>query len=175
MLLSAESITKTYGTRVLLDRVSFYLERGERVGVIGVNGAGKSTLLRILAQAEEPETGTVRRFPGVRLEYLPQNPDFDPAVTVLDQVLQGLNSDARALAEYEARTILTRLGVDRFDQKMGELSGGQRKRESAAVPPWPPRSPGPATCSSWTSPPTTWTARWSPGWRSGCGPFPVRW
>ena len=42
MLLSAESITKTYGTRVLLDRVSFYLEPGERVGVIGVNGAGKS-------------------------------------------------------------------------------------------------------------------------------------
>ena len=133
MLLSAESITKTYGTRVLLDRVSFYLERGERVGVIGVNGAGKSTLLRILAQAEEPETGTVRRFPGVRLEYLPQNPDFDPAVTVLDQVLQGLNSDARALAEYEARTILTRLGVDRFDQKMGELSGGQRKRVALAA------------------------------------------
>ncbi|MDY4181526.1 MAG: ABC-F family ATP-binding cassette domain-containing protein [Pseudoflavonifractor sp.] len=133
MLLSAESITKTYGTRVLLDRVSFYLERGERVGVIGVNGAGKSTLLRILAQAEEPETGTVRRFPGVRLEYLPQNPDFDPAVTVLDQVLQGLNSDARALAEYEARTILTRLGVDRFDQRMGELSGGQRKRVALAA------------------------------------------
>ncbi|MGN8874662.1 ABC transporter ATP-binding protein [Pseudoflavonifractor sp. HCP28S3_F10] len=133
MLLSAESITKTYGTRVLLDHVSFYLERGERVGVIGVNGAGKSTLLRILAQAEEPETGTVRRFPGVRLEYLPQNPDFDPAVTVLDQVLQGLNSDARALAEYEARTILTRLGVDRFDQRMGELSGGQRKRVALAA------------------------------------------
>ena len=89
---SAEQLTKTYGDRVLLDRVSFYLERGERVGVIGVNGAGKSTLLRILAQAEEArDTGTVRRFPGVRLEYLPQNPDFDPAVTVLEQVLLGLN------------------------------------------------------------------------------------
>ena len=133
MLLSAESITKTYGTRVLLDQVSFYLEPGERVGVVGVNGAGKSTLLRMLAGAEEPETGRVQRFPGVRLEYLPQAPSFAPGATVLEQVLLGLSSDARALAEYEAKTILTRLGVPRFDQAVEELSGGQRKRVALAA------------------------------------------
>ena len=133
MLLSAESITKTYGTRVLLDRVSFYLEPGERVGVIGVNGAGKSTLLRILAGAEEPETGCVTRFPNVRLEYLPQNPEFAPGITVLEQVLLGLSTDARALAEYEAKTILTRLGITRFEQRVEELSGGQRKRVALAA------------------------------------------
>ena len=127
MLLSAESITKTYGTRVLLDRVSFYLEPGERVGVIGVNGAGKSTLLRILAGAEEPETGCVTRFPNVSLEYLPQNPEFAPGTTVLEQVLLGLSTDARALAEYEAKTILTRLGITRFEQRVEELSGGLLK------------------------------------------------
>ena len=133
MLLSAESITKTYGTRVLLDRVSFYLEPGERVGVIGVNGAGKSTLLRILAGAEEPETGCVTRFPNVRLEYLPQNPEFAPGTTVLEQVLLGLSTGARALAEYEAKTILTRLGITRFEQRVEELSGGQRKRVALAA------------------------------------------
>lgn len=133
MLLSAESITKTYGTQVLLDRVSFYLEPGERVGVIGVNGAGKSTLLRILAGAEEPETGCVTRFPNVRLEYLPQNPEFAPGTTVLEQVLLGLSTDARALAEYEAKTILTRLGITRFEQRVEELSGGQRKRVALAA------------------------------------------
>ena len=133
MLLSAQSITKTYGTRVLLDHVSLFLEAGERVGVVGVNGAGKSTLLRMLAGVEEPETGEVTRFPNVRLEYLPQNPDFAPGITVLEQVLLGLSSDARALAEYEAKTILTRLGVDRFDQKVDELSGGQRKRVALAA------------------------------------------
>ncbi|MBS5135032.1 MAG: ABC-F family ATP-binding cassette domain-containing protein [Oscillospiraceae bacterium] len=133
MLLSAESITKTYGTRVLLDRVSFYLEPGERVGVIGVNGAGKSTLLRILAGAEEPETGCVTRFPNVRLEYLPQNPEFAPGTTVLEQVLLGLSTDARTLAEYEAKTILTRLGITRFEQRVEELSGGQRKRVALAA------------------------------------------
>ena len=74
MLLSAEQLTKSYGDRVLLDGVSFYLERGDKVGIIGVNGAGKSTLLRLLAGAEEPDGGTVRLDPGVRMEYLPQNP-----------------------------------------------------------------------------------------------------
>ncbi|MBU5436183.1 ABC-F family ATP-binding cassette domain-containing protein [Pseudoflavonifractor sp. MSJ-37] len=133
MLLSAENITKTYGTRVLLDHVSFYLEPGERVGVVGINGAGKSTLLRMLAGVEEPETGTVQRFPNVRLEYLPQSPDFDPEATVLEQVLRGLSSDARALAEYEAKTILDRLSVSDFDQRMGSLSGGQRKRAALAA------------------------------------------
>ncbi len=133
MLLSAESITKTYGTRVLLDRVSLYLNQGERLGVVGVNGAGKSTLLRLLAGAEEPETGSVALDPNVRLEYLPQNPDFDGETTVLDQVLSGLNSDARALAEYEAKTILTRLGVAQYDTPVGRLSGGQRKRVALAA------------------------------------------
>ena len=63
MLLSAEQLTKSYGDRVLLDGVSFYLERGDKVGIIGVNGAGKSTLLRLLAGAEEPDGGTVRMTP----------------------------------------------------------------------------------------------------------------
>ena len=76
MLLSVEQVTKSYGDRVLLDGVSFYLERGDKVGIIGVNGAGKSTLLRLLAGAEEPDGGTVRLDPGVRMEYLPQNPVF---------------------------------------------------------------------------------------------------
>lgn len=58
MLLSAEQISKTYGTRKVLDRVSLYLEAGQKLGVIGVNGTGKSTLLRILAGAEEPGRGT---------------------------------------------------------------------------------------------------------------------
>ena len=132
MLLSAENITKSYGTRVLLDGADLYLNTGEKLGVIGVNGAGKSTLLRILAGAEEPDGGTVARDPNVRLEYLPQNPVFEGRRTVLEQVFAGLSPEARELAEYEAKTILTRLGVSRFDQAVGELSGGQRKRVAMA-------------------------------------------
>ena len=133
MLLSGEQLSKTYGTRTLLDGVSFYVDRGDKVGVIGVNGTGKSTLLRLLAGAEEPDEGTVRPDPNVRLEYLPQNPVFPRERTVLEQVLAGLSDDDRVLAEYEAKTILNRLGVSRFDQKVGELSGGERRRVALAA------------------------------------------
>ena len=133
MLLSAERLTKTYGTRVLLDGVSFYVEPGDKVGIIGVNGCGKSTLLRLLAGAEEPDEGTVRPDPNVRLAYLPQNPVFPGEHTVLEQVLLGLDGEDRTLAEYEAKTILNQLGVPRFDQKVGELSGGERRRVALAA------------------------------------------
>jgi ATP-binding cassette subfamily F protein uup len=132
MLLSAEQIEKTYGTRAVLDGVSFYLDRGDKVGVIGVNGAGKSTLLRVLAGAEEPDGGAVMRYPNVRLEYLPQDPSFEGENTVLEQVFAGLSPEARELQEYEARTILTKLGMTDFGQRVGALSGGQRKRLAMA-------------------------------------------
>ena len=133
MLLSAEQLHKSYGTRVLLDNASLYLERGDKVGVVGLNGAGKSTLLRLLSGAEEPDGGTVRLDPNVRLEYLPQNPVFPGEHTVLEQVVLGLSGDDRALAEYEGKMILSRLGVSRFDQPVGQLSGGERRRVALAA------------------------------------------
>lgn len=132
MLLSAEGLIKTYGTREILNGVSLYLDRGDKVGVIGVNGTGKSTLLRILAGTEEPDAGSVKRDPNVRLEYLSQAPAFEGSRTVLEQVFAGLSPEARELQEYEARAILTRLGVREFDRPVGELSGGQRKRLAMA-------------------------------------------
>lgn len=133
MLLSAEGIGKSYGDRTMLHDVNFYLERGDKVGVVGVNGTGKSTLLRILAGVEESDRGTVSLDPGVRLEYVPQNPELNMEDTVLELVLRGLGSDARALAEYEAKTILTRLGLSQFDRTVGQLSGGERRRAALAA------------------------------------------
>ncbi|MEG1430326.1 MAG: ABC-F family ATP-binding cassette domain-containing protein [Oscillospiraceae bacterium] len=132
MLLSAENITKSYGARTLLDGVSLYLDRGQRVGVVGVNGTGKSTLLRILAGADEPDGGTVSRDPNVRLEYLPQIPEFDGDNTVLEQVFAGLSPEARLLAEYEAKTMLTRLNLTKFDARVSTLSGGEKRRVALA-------------------------------------------
>ena len=133
MLLSAEGIGKSYGDRTMLHDVNFYLERGDKVGVVGVNGTGKSTLLRILAGVEESDRGTVSLDPGVRLEYVPQNPELNLEDTVLELVLRGLGSDARALAEYEAKTILTRLGLSQFERTVGQLSGGERRRAALAA------------------------------------------
>lgn len=133
MLLSAEQITKAYGARTLLDGVSLCLNRGDRLGVVGFNGTGKSTLLRILAGAEEADAGSVRLDPNVYLEYLPQNPDYDGGSTVLEQVFANLNPEMRALAEYEARTILTRLGMTSLERRMDTLSGGERRRVALAA------------------------------------------
>ena len=132
MLLNMESVCKTYGDRALLDHVSFYMKAGDRVGIVGVNGCGKSTFLRLAAGVESPDAGTVSYDPNVRLGYLPQNPAFDPENTVMEQVEAGLDPTAREIARYEAVEILTRLGIEDVNQKMGTLSGGQRKRVALA-------------------------------------------
>ena len=133
MLLNMERITKTYGDRTLLEDVSFYMKDGDRVGIVGVNGCGKSTFLRLAAGRETPDSGTVSYDPNVRLGYLPQEPVYDPENTVMEQVEAGLDPTAREIARYEAAEILTRLGITDFDQKMGTLSGGQRKRVALAA------------------------------------------
>ena len=132
MLLNMEGVRKTYGDRTLLDNVSFYMKDGDRVGIVGVNGCGKSTFLRLAAGLEVPDMGTVSYDPNVRLGYLPQNPPFDPENTVMEQVEAGLDPTAREIARYEAVEILTRLGIGDVNQKMGTLSGGQRKRVALA-------------------------------------------
>ena len=98
-----------------------------------MNGTGKSTLLRILAQAEEPDSGTVQVFPNVRISYMPQNADMNEQATVLEQVFLGLSQEYREIAAYEARTMLNRLGITDYDKKIGALSGGQRKRVALAT------------------------------------------
>lgn len=133
MLLNMERVCKTYGDRTLLDHVTFYMKQGDRVGVVGVNGCGKSTFLRLAAGREKPDSGAVSYDPNVRLGYLPQDPPFDPENTVMEQVEAGLDKTAREVARYEAVEILTRLGITDTQQKMGSLSGGQRKRVALAA------------------------------------------
>ena len=133
MLLTAENIYKNYGMRQLLDGVTLYLNEGERIGLIGVNGAGKSTFLKLLAGVEEPDSGRISRDPNVQVAYLPQVPAMDDDLTVLEQVFAGHPAEFRQLNEYEAKAILTKLGITDFDQKIGELSGGQRKRVALAT------------------------------------------
>ena len=132
LLLSAEHISKSFGEKPLLKDVSLFLNEGEKVGIIGVNGTGKSTFLKIVAGLLPPDTGTVTRGGGVRVGYLPQNPDFQDGTSVLTQTLRGASPQADDVREHEAKTILTKLGITDFDQDVGILSGGQKKRVAIA-------------------------------------------
>ncbi len=128
MLLSAEHISINFGMKQLLTGVNFYLNEGDKVGFIGINGTGKSTFLKVLAGFLEPDSGRVPRNPNVQISYLSQNPAMDENATVLEQVFLHFPADFRELNEYEAKSMLSKLGFTDFDQKVGTLSGGQRKR-----------------------------------------------
>ena len=133
MLLSAEHISINFGSRQLLEDVNFYLNEGDKTGIIGINGTGKSTFLKVLAGVTEPDGGRISRNPNVQVSYLPQNPVMDDDATVLEQVFLHFPAEFRALNEYEAKTMLNKLGLPDFEQKVGTLSGGQRKRVALAA------------------------------------------
>lgn len=132
-IINVENITKVYTERELFSKASFYVQENEKVGIIGINGTGKSTLLKIVAGLEEPDEGTVTRANHIVINYLSQNPDFDPDKSVIDQVMEqivmtDLDEHLRWSLESDAKSLLMKLGISDFLQKTGELSGGQRKR-----------------------------------------------
>lgn len=133
ILLSAQNIAKTYMERKVLDDVSFFLNEGDKVGIIGINGTGKSTLLRILAGAEEPDSGNVIRTNGIRISYLPQIPEFEPHGSVLEQVMLHLPADLKEAKTFEAKSILGKLGITDETRDISTLSGGEKRRAGIAA------------------------------------------
>ncbi len=168
-ILSMERLSKAYSERTLLDEVSLGINEGDKTGLIGINGTGKSTFLKIVAGVESPDAGTITIGSDVVVEYLPQNPDFDNDMTVLQQVFKGNSPVMKLLRDYEhtlqeldrcpgdnslerrllaltqsmdsmmawtveneAKTVLTMLGLNNFESKVGVLSGGGKKRIALA-------------------------------------------
>jgi len=119
--------------RKVLDDVSFFLNEGDKVGIIGINGTGKSTLLKILAGAEEADGGDIIRTNGIRISYLPQIPEFGDSGSVLEQVLLHLPKDLRQAKEYEAKSILEKLGISDQQRDISTLSGGEKRRAGIAA------------------------------------------
>ena len=107
-----------FGTRQLLSDVNFYLEEGRKAGIIGINGTGKSTFLKVLAGVLEPDAGRITQSPNTQVSYLPQNPVMEDSATVLEQVFLHFPKEFRELSEYEAKSMLTKLGLTDFDQKV---------------------------------------------------------
>ena len=130
-ILNIEHISKMYGEKTLFDDVSLGIHQGDKIGVIGVNGTGKTTLLKIIAGLEETDQGEIICGNGIRISYLPQNPEFPKKQMILSYVMDGKeHQDWKT--ESEAKTILTKLGVWDFEQETQHLSGGQKKRIALA-------------------------------------------
>lgn len=132
-LMTVEGISKAFGEKVVLNDITFGVETGDKIGIIGINGTGKSTLLKILAGEEEADSGKITTMRGMRLGYLPQSPDFgSEKEVVIDYMTRAgeLDGDERIT---EAKTALTRLGITDYYKPCCELSGGQRKRVALAA------------------------------------------
>lgn len=130
VLLTAKHIRKRFSEKQLLEDIDISIHLGDKIGLVGVNGSGKSTLLQIIAGAMEEDGGEILRSNELRTGYLPQNPEYDEKKTVLEQAMEYVQGEAE---EYVVKTLLTKLHLVRFDQPMGELSGGQRKRVALAA------------------------------------------
>jgi len=129
-LITAKNLKKSYSEKRLIEDVSLIIHDGDKIGLVGVNGSGKSTLLRILAGKMDHEGGEIIRANGLRLAYLPQNPDYEPGLSVIDQAIKYTEN---TVEEYILRTLLTKMHISDMDQSMEELSGGQRKRVALAA------------------------------------------
>ncbi|MDO7906028.1 ABC-F family ATP-binding cassette domain-containing protein [Paenibacillus sp. JX-17] len=169
-MMTVEHITKTYGDKVLFRDASFGMDDQDKIGIVGVNGTGKSTFLKVIAGLEPADSGQISIGSGVRVQYLSQNPSYNPDHTVLQHIFEGDLPEMKVVREYsetmelielnpsspelqqrliklnqqmdslqawqlesDAKTILSKLGITRFDAHMGTLSGGQRKRVALAA------------------------------------------
>lgn len=170
MILTVENLAKSYGEKTLFTNISFSVEAGDRIGVVGINGTGKSTLLRTIAGLIPADAGKFVSMRNIRMEYLDQDKKLNGENTVLAEAFRGSEKIMQILCTYEtilqntsgenisekeqqvlatlseqidalggwqlesdAKSILTKLGINNFGQKVKALSGGQQKRLALAA------------------------------------------
>lgn len=130
-ILNIEHVSKIFGEKTIFDDVSFGIQEGDKIGIIGINGTGKTTLLRMIAGVEEPDSGQIIKQNGIRLAYLSQHPSFPEGATVLSYAFDGIEENDWALKS-EVKSALNKLGITDHDMKMEHLSGGQKKKVALA-------------------------------------------
>lgn len=161
-LLSVENIAKAFGERVILQNISFGINKDQKIAFIAKNGTGKTTLLNIIAGKDQPDSGQVVFRKGIHIGFLSQNPQFDEELTVEETIFATDNPILRLIQEYEHalqhpenetayqkafeqmerhnawdfetqyKQILFRLKLDNLQLKVKSLSGGQKKRLALA-------------------------------------------
>jgi ATP-binding cassette subfamily F protein uup len=124
-LVTLENVSKQYSERKLLDGVDMLINDGDRIGLIGINGSGKTTLLRLVAGLEEPDEGKITVWGGVRIGYLPQDPELGQGLTVLEYLYAGDSSRLQLLAAYHETS--AKLQKDpqsqRWQERLAALTG----------------------------------------------------
>ena len=127
-VINVEHISKLYGDKMILEDLSCSVDEGDKIGIIGINGAGKSTLLRIIAGEEEADEGKIIFSNGMTIGWMGQNPEFDEESSILKYVCEGKKIEDDYGYESDAKAMLTVLELENFDEKIKNLSGGQKKR-----------------------------------------------
>lgn len=160
--LSVEKISKTYAEKVLFDEISFGIDQGQKIALVARNGSGKTSLLNCLLGTDIPDAGSIVFRKEIRIGYLAQEEDFNPRLSVIDTVFQSDNKSLTLIKEYESelennpnsdrlndlyekiseadawgtenkvREILSKLQLSNFNQLVGNLSGGQKRRLALA-------------------------------------------
>jgi ATP-binding cassette subfamily F protein uup len=130
VILTCDSLAKSFGSRNVFNDISLSLHDDDRLGIIGPNGAGKSTFLQILGGIMSPDQGSVSIRKGIRLSMVVQDPVFDPARTVIDIVTAA--AEDREDRDVEVAKILSRTGFEDPSVLSGTLSGGWKKRLAIA-------------------------------------------
>lgn len=159
--LSADKISKSFGTRVLFENLSFHIEEKDKIALIARNGSGKSTLLNILAGKDQPDEGSIWVNKDVEVAIFEQEPHFDENATVLDNIFHLSHPVIKTIRAYEAavesgneqeiftamtamdelnawdfeskvKQILGKLNIHHLNNIVGNLSGGQKKRIALA-------------------------------------------
>lgn len=126
-IINIEHIHKVFGEKVIFENASFGIHEGNKIGIVGINGTGKTSLLRMIAGIEEPDQGQIIRQNGLRIAYLPQNPEFPSQATVLSYALDGNND-----TDWLVQSNLNLLGITEYDMPIEQLSGGQKRRVALA-------------------------------------------
>lgn len=161
--LQVENISKSYGEKVLFEKICFNINEGDKIALIAPNGTGKSSLLKILAGVDTSDRGGELKFmKDIKVAFLDQNTDFNPQNTLYDEIYSRLGEKYDIIKQYEAaiaaaderliesaiarmdavdgwsveqriKQVLSSMKLTRLDQKMGELSGGEAKRAAIAL------------------------------------------
>ena len=126
-ILNIEHISKVFGEKIIFEDASFGVHQGDKIGIVGINGTGKTTLLKMVAGLEEPDQGQIVRQNGLKIAYLPQNPEFPENATISSYAL-----DEREANSWQVQSNLNRLGITDWEARLDQLSGGQRRKVAMA-------------------------------------------